>query len=1559
MYSEYLFTSKGMFCILKSLKAILPNKRENTMTKIRGTLAFLLLFGLLTLSVLAADVVYVDPTGADGAYTDLASAATAVDDGGTIVIVGDLATPTNAVWTLPAKTLTITSENGAVLTLGRTLRLGGDLTLKNITVANGAAAGQDFIYLCGHTLVAESSVTTVANASNGRYFIVYTGDSAAATAGGNVILRGGAWRTVYAGTYQTAQTGDVSVEVDGATITNSLVAGNSNKGTNTANVSITIKSGTVADITKSTYYSGTYAVTLKGGSIAQLRLNATVDLGLTDRVTIGTYTGTISTKAPDGYEVLVDGTEYYVGVKQEVDMTPKTVYLDGTGKTEGAYTSLAAALSDMPGGGTVILSGDTEIKTAVSLPKTEAVVITSVYGDEDYTETAALKFYANLTLGGETIFRNVVLERAKTTSGNIYIVAAGNPLTMDTGVICLNFTSLQWLTIVGGNLAADYTGDTNVTVKSGYFRNIIAGNYNGSFVGDTYLTVTGGFSDNAVVGGNFNGNFTGDTHVTFGGTAAMVTGNTIQGLIGGTLGVNGSTAYTHKGNIELTMCDDAAAIYVYGGARNNNITTVGDIRLHIKDNASVHAATFGAGRTSHTKGNVHFTIDGGLFKSNVVGGGYQGNVDGNVTLEINGGKLCYYNITVHASGSWPAGTTNVYAACQEGTVSGDVTLLMRGGSVYGDVICGGKEESATVGGSADATVSGGRIFCNLETVGTATIDLSGGTTVELGAASAVTKLVGGGNLILAGAAPLAVDTVSGTVALSINGTPLPMDYILAKTVEEGASVVYAAQGDEALVNNGGTYSIDFEGACRTVAVTVNFNEGCYAKLYKGGSHTPHSEIPESTEVIEPIATADTSVTYSLAPGYYTVCVSYTDEISYAAGNYRFRAIYVYGDAPTETVTVDFPKAKNEGFEVRYGANYTPEILSAHYDTADLDGFHTLDTPYFNDREGSPIYSTNAELKAFVADKDAACDWMYAFNHVTTTNGYDVPCVIFTMDEIPSGATIEEVAEIVGSKEGREILLFTGGIHGTEPCGTEGALAFISEMCGAYGPSVLENTNIGAVIVFPRVNPEGAYRFSRVTQYNPVNPNLNRDYMMLGGAETAEVVRVARLFNPTIFVDHHEAYQSPVVSDGDVMTDIYDIGLSFGTSLTGNFVDSKSVLYGNPRMSVTYGDTLNASIMDALYDIGIRAHYYEKRTMTACGQNYFSNLGTYGFFAEVPGILGGPENIARRSFVQMSTMKAFIELAIEQDGKIAQSVAERRKEIAESAQVYDPRTVVDLHSEQSHLSYTDLYTWNDILVAMDATVRESENPISQFNYDVMLKYRSRPTAYVFPADVKKLDKVLDVLHKQGIYYAYLEAGTVMTLQQYSGDETYASLSEAAEVIFANGAYIVPVDGYLANIIAFLFEPENFNANEGASTFVMAGYLAASDIYRTTESFVAAKMGLAGTYLAVVIPTGKTVASATVDGTVYDSVYTEGNSAFVPASDKENYAVKLTFTDGTDATTYIGTVHGDVNGDHTADVRDVLWVLRCVLNDTPDLAGDMNGDGTLSLIDVIILLKLTTK
>ncbi len=1518
---------------------------------------FLLLLctACLALCVFAsgAETVYLDGTitaSGDGltaatAVKTLEEAATAVADGGTIIVSGNTTTPTK-LYAFPEKDITVTAASGAVLTLGRVLVANGDLTFENITIANGTSANVDFIYANGHHLLIGEGVNTVAHTTSKRFISLATGINDGTSAGGTVTVKSGTWRNIYGGNYQGTYSGNASIVFEGGSLSGgSMTLGNVVKGTNTAAVAVTVSGGTVTTMQSGSVPAASYAVTLTGGTVNKLNVNATVSLAIGGSVTVADGTGTINTSAPDGYEVVVADGVYTVREKQVVDMTPKTVYLDGTGKTEGAYTSLSAALSDMPGGGTVILSGDTSVTAATALPETAEVVITSVYGDEDYRESAALKLYANLALGGDTIFRDVAIERAKQTSANIFISAGGHALTMDTGVICLNYTGMQWISLVGGNLTKDYAGDSHITVKAGHFRNVFGGNYNGSFTGNTYVTVTGGVYDNAVCGGSFSGNFTGDAHLTFGGEAAILYSTSApQGLVGGTLGENGGTARTFTGDIYLTLEGNCAITgNVVGGSRNNNITTKGNTYVTVNDNAYAYFSLYGASYSGVFEGDSSVIINSGDMQGNICGGGYNASVEGNTKIEIRGGTVCQHEANSYSSGSSPAGTKNVFGANEVGgSISGNTEILLTDGRVYGD-ICGEAADSAiTVGGTSRVTLKNGVVFGKVCGADSTAVDLSAGGTVSLGVASAIDTLKGGGTLILAAGAPITVGEISGEVDFTISGIPLPLDYITATTVADGASVVYAAQGEETLVKTDSVYSIDFASACKTVKVTVTFKEGASCRLRLGGA--------SSGSWLTPDESTATSATYTLTPGLYSATVLYSST------NYCRKAIYVYGNAETQTVSVEYDAAKGEGYECTATARHTDEVNAIQYNNADIEGFYIPDTPYFRYHNGTSIFTFNAELNAYLEELDAQCDYMYLFYHGVSENGYTCPVVVFTKDEIPEGATLAEIAEIVGNGGTRDIILYGSQVHGNEQSCTESALMFAAEMCGEYGESVFDGTNIGAVIQMPRLGLEGSYTNSRENQNGVLNPNPNRDYMLLSNTEIRTYAYVYHLFMPTLTLDMHEAMVYPVWSEGEILTDIYDFSLSYFSPISGMLSDTAAVLAGDLSAATLDGENGFEYVRENLDARGIRTYYYRKDRGPMFGQNYAANLGAYAYVFEVPGLGGGDEHYARRVFGGMQGMKELLNYAISEDGKIAETVTAARASFAQKAQIYNARNAIVLAQTRSRVpAYA--YRWNNPLVGADGTVRYAVNPTMEYNYDVATRYRTRATAYVIPADLEAIDTILEKLEQQFVQYTYLEEGTTLTLQRYSGTTASATIGAPAEVTFASGAYLIPVDGYRAEVISFLFEPDCNDCYQGYASFALAGYMEVAQLYRTTESFIAAKLGLDGTYLAVDVPAGKTVASATVDGTVYDSVNTEGAQAFVLASDKDTYAVTLTFTDGTSETTYVGDVLGDVNGDRTVDIRDVLLALRALLND--EAIADVNGDGKVSFADIIRILKISAQ
>ena len=1458
--------------------------------------------------IYAADVVYLDGTGkTSDAFTTLSDAVKALPNGGTVIVAGDTAVGTaQAGVTLPkvGGKVTIVGEGDVTLTLARSLTLSSELEIDKLTLHSTATVSGN-ILARGNTLTIGENVRVTA-ASGALYPALFGGaGSGTVSYDAHLIVQSGTWRSIYGGNYNGTFNGDTVVELSNL-----------------------VSNGTVS--------AKNYLGTFNGTSmlIADLRGNKTV--------TAGTYKETPTLLVDDGYEgTRMENT--YMQRKIEA-AEPRTVYVDGTGKTDGAYTSLAAAVKEMPGGGTIIVSGDTVIAANTVLPATGKLCITSKYESEDYTDTAALQFEANLTLGAETVFRDIVLERTLYKSGNLFIIAAGKPLTIDTGVVCINYTGKQYLSVIGGNYNTDFEGNSEITIKSGFFRNVFGGNHYGTFRGNSHVNILGGSFSNAVVGGNFTDDFIGDAHLNFAGSASLLYSAGTQGIIGGTLGDGVGKDCTFTGNIYITLGGACGINHnVIGASRNKNAFTKGNVEITINDNAYAFYSIYAGGYTNGLDGSTKVIVNGGDINGSLYGGSFAGTVTGDTYIEINGGKLCYYMVNMFSSYSSVAGTKNVFGGGEKGSmVEGSSMIRLNGGSIYGDMIGGEFGGVSTVNGVSSIEVRNGTVFGKIKADET-DIDLSAAGSVSIGVSSAIRKLTGGGKLILAPCAALTVDTLSGSTEVSINGTPLPVRYMTAQTGEETAQLHYVPQENESLVREGNNYSIRFDGACPTTEVTVKHKAGFSIRL-RPGKGTSGSWLTAD-------AKTDTTATFTLTPGLYTVtAVSDTN-----GGNYKRKALYLDGRSAAYTLHLEFDKLNADGYDYRTASFHTDEMLDKYYKETDLAGYYQPDTPYFNKRYGtSSVYTTNEEITEFLSDKKADCAYMYVYSAATSPYGYDVPLVLFTMDPIPEDATLAEAAAIVGKKKGRDILMINGGTHGNEPTGTEGTLAFISELCGDYGKTVLDGTNVGAVIVLPRMNPDGFKDWMRETPNPTLVDNLNRDYMALSSAEVSGIVHAYNLFMPTFVLDCHEALANPLWSEGQLQTDIYDAGIKAQCNLNG---------YGDP-LSVIYGDRAAATVdaeriaMQAISDLrtqGLRTYYYETGTGMVWHTNFFGACGSYAYLLEIPGITGGESFMARRTYAQLCGIRALVNIVLEMDGEMARNVEAARSKVALGAQVYDGQKAVILSSAASRAE-NRRFEWNNPLIGADTTVRVQDNLTYMYDFDTAVRYRKLPTAYVFPADVKAVEAVLSLLDRHDIRYKKLDSGTTLALQSYSGSAAGATLKDTADVTFANGAYLVPVDGACAYITALLFEPD-VDASGFYCSFAQIGTLAVTDIYRTTDSYIAAKSGMAGTYKAIGIPAGKTPVSATIDGIQYDSVAVEGNTAFIVTPAAAVYNVVLTFSDGSTQTSQIGSKY-DFNGDEKLTIADALLLLQSILDGKP-LDGDVNGDGKIGLTDVISLLRQITQ
>ncbi len=1471
----------------------------------------------------APTTVYVDGTGAtEGAYTTFEDAFRALSsEGGTIVLKGDtqLGTTTKGIVLADYNNftgkVTFTGENGAKLIFARSLRLNcevefNDIHIHSIIPSNLSAVNN--IIACGYTITVCDNVTTTKDDGTLYPCIIGGTSDKAASYDTHIIVKAGTWQNIYGGNYNNVYSGNATVEVSNATVIGTLTAGS--------------RSGT---------FSGTGTLTL--------------DLKGNKTVTAGTFGTTPTLLTDEGYEGALVGSTYLQ--RLPVDMTPKTVYLDGTGKTEGAYTTFAEALANMPGGGTIVVCGNIYVNNALTIATGGELLITSVYDGEDYTETAAIKVANDIDLGCPVTFKDIVLDKAAT--GNDYIFANGNKLTIDEGVFCRNNLATNYIVLVGGAKSGTFEGNSSITVKSGYFRNIHGGNYNGTFKGNSTINFLGGYVDNMVSGGTYMGNFEGDATVNIGGDAVVVYSASGSGVQGGNCG-SGNTAYTFVGDIHLNLYGKARINQnVYGTSRWSNVTTTGDVYITVKDDAFAYQNLYAGGYDGTLNGNTSVIVDSGWVGVNLSAGNRGGTVNGNTYLEVNGGQINYYATNIHSSVSDPAGSYNTSGGGLTGKVTGNTTVKINGGDIYGSVY-GGAITTGTVGGSSTVTVTGGSIMCGIYADGatagsvkgtkTLNVDLSKGGTLAVGLPMTVNTLTGGGKLVLFPEAVVTADSFSGNIALEINGIPQARNYITAAATDN-ASVTYTAQGSEKFVSDGGTFGISSEGYYATTKVTF--------KHLKGATVDPRTGIAASGAKVAAIETTETSTVFNFAPGLYNCYVRH------AANDYK--RVYVYITGEEEEIVLDYTRYNpkiGEGFEASNFFENTKVIYDKFYS---MEGHDIPDSPYFNNnRYGTRLYTSNSEMVAFVNEKVSSCDYAYAFDLFTSVGGDTVPAVIFTKDEIPAGSTFEDAAKIITAIKGRDIVLITAQVHGNEPSAGEGALAMISEMCGEYGDSILTG-NMGAIVIIPRLNPDGSKAHTRANP-NGVTvdsgktiDNLNRDYAMVSSAEISGVAYAFDLLTPTVFVDCHEAGLTPNWGTSQTLTDIYDVGLMSAGILNTPFADTEAVIKGDYENRGTKAIDNITEILGNIEKAGIRPYYYQSpMTFAANHSAYGLTNGAYSFLIEVPGLSGGDSVYARRVFAHVTALKEILNYTKGTNGEMAKEVAEAREKVTLSAQKFDENTPVILqHQYSRHDSST--FLWNNPLVGSDATVRKAENITKYYIHDIAMKYRARPTAYVLSADTLGLGKVLATLDRQGIDYYELDAGITLNLKQYSGTASSATLGNATDVTFEKGAYIIPVDGYKAYLIATLFEPECPDSGEEINTFVQAGYITADAIYRSEENFIAAKLGLDGTYVEIATQ-GRTVDSMVVDGVKYNEVDTEGDKAYAIKADA---TLIINFTDGTSETYYYSNIPGDTDGDRNVTIIDAINILKAVINNTSVNNGDMNDDGKVNLLDVIRAMKASVE
>ncbi|MBQ4106178.1 MAG: hypothetical protein IJC73_01190, partial [Lentisphaeria bacterium] len=423
----------------------------------------------------------------------------------------------------------------------------------------------------------------------------------------------------------------------------------------------------------------------------------------------------------------VFGNAIYIGwqtAPEETPITTQTVVVDGATIKGNLYLGNNAGTSSnnidftfksgtitgqILGGNTGSVTGDVTIS-----------ILGGISGNISGTAMGAG------TTQGSTVIN---FENANYASKFMYAAYRGIPKD-----VTINFKSGLMHVVCLGAVSAGINLDCPITLNlSGGTVNWLIASYNGATrKGDTTINMTGGYVANYFFMG-VNKAPSGVDAATFvetvgnnyfnlsGGTASapccaggkfIQEGNNYINISGDFLGKNicgGAYATTGvvKGNVYITVNGGfwdkdhayAPSYWINGGGYNGKVE--GDITIDVLSGTLYHI--FGGGREAGatTLGNININLKDGEFHGVVQGGGYKTSVTGDITINVSGGTFFREMKGKYGQSGWIiGGATHTTAASTEG----DITVNVTGGTNL-STICGGNWSAISHVGNVALTIS--------------------------------------------------------------------------------------------------------------------------------------------------------------------------------------------------------------------------------------------------------------------------------------------------------------------------------------------------------------------------------------------------------------------------------------------------------------------------------------------------------------------------------------------------------------------------------------------------------------------------------------------------------------------------------------------------------------------------------------------------------------------------------------------------------------------------------------------------------------------------------------
>lgn len=554
--------------------------------------------------------------------------------------------------------------------------------------------------------------------------------------------------------------------------------------------------------------------------------------------------------------------------------------------------------------------------------------------------------------------------------------------------------------------------------------------------------------------------------------------------------------------------------------------------------------------------------------------------------------------------------------------------------------------------------------------------------------------------------------------------------------------------------------------------------------------------------------------------------SYSFVTSGSGYNTLTKDVY-FESGTTQTITKDPGKKMGNGWEQGSGIERTEQLIS----DGGLFASTTTSFPGYEYVFNTPVFTDDSIGKQQFTPHDTMLDYIHAlvedcpnayYYKVGNSPSYDFefPLVVFTKTDL-KGLSMEEAGALVQAN-GKPTVFHQAQVHGNEPASGEGSLALIyaaatGNLTDYNGGDILDSVNI---LVYPRINADGSYKFQRNNVYAGLN--MNRGYLHMRSTEIRDVVSVYNAFRPHICMDAHEWTPDNTGEKDSFFDDLW----LFCNGSTNN---SKSMLNDSIAiMENVFADAEKLAIRPFFYVANMN-YDADEGTANSLAPYYYGLRGSYAFCVETRGIGIGRGCFERRVMSHYLTAESMIRYAAANAEEVMSKVAAERARIAEAGTVFSSSNTITLRHEAS--THTKAYS-RPTLNLLTNTITDpnaTKKPAAAYTAS---RTRTRPTAYLLKAGTSGLSTILSTLDYHGLPYVKLTESMTVTVKSYSSSSSSASLSSAKSVTFEAGSYILPMNHSDGNILAMIMEPDVFDSSssESYSTFVQRGITSISSIYR---------------------------------------------------------------------------------------------------------------------------------